>query len=392
MPKRKPNELYTSHSEEDAEPNQPVRPRMKFFEQKLERGKVTLFRALKLARGFERQKLGRRYKDATKQSDGATLTRLDAEILVLKKLDLTAAAEQHLYKTLLKIKSIASSDGLPAFVRESVQTAPTDAVTANVTARLYNANPVKEALARILVEVKLILGIKEPSVSKETVKSKKTAMNGFKSEVTQEPAPSQDTSPSSEPFANFDSESSSEEDNLSQARPLSPEYAVSASRKSAYAPAPTPPRGSTFLPSLTLGGYISNSESEASDDSEMDIGPRKNRRGQRARREIWEKKYGKKAKHLQAQPNPQSARGSRDKGWDPRRGAIEQGDRRRVKGPDRGHARPGGSGANVVPLKQRPKAKKRDDEGRLHPSWEAAKKAKEIKQTAQFQGKKIVFD
>jgi hypothetical protein len=35
---------------------------------------------------------------------------------------------------------------------------------------------------------------------------------------------------------------------------------------------------------------------------------------------------------------------------------------------------------------------KKDDAGTLHPSWEAAKKAKEAKQTAAFQGKKVVFE
>jgi len=35
---------------------------------------------------------------------------------------------------------------------------------------------------------------------------------------------------------------------------------------------------------------------------------------------------------------------------------------------------------------------KKDDAGPLHPSWEAAKKAKEAKQMASFQGKKVVFE
>ena len=40
-----------------------------------------------------------------------------------------------------------------------------------------------------------------------------------------------------------------------------------------------------------------------------------------------------------------------------------------------------------------PRKKHRDDQGSLHPSWEAAKKAKEAKKvTAAFEGKKISFD
>lgn len=75
---------------------------------------------------------------------------------------------------------------------------------------------------------------------------------------------------------------------------------------------------SAFLPTL-MGGYISNSESEASD---LDIAPslKKNRRGQRARQAIWEKKYGEKAKHFS---KPQQ--NTRDLGWDARRGAVGDG-------------------------------------------------------------------
>ncbi len=63
---------------------------------------------------------------------------------------------------------------------------------------------------------------------------------------------------------------------------------------------------SAFLPSL-MGGYISGSESA----SDIDVAPptRKNRRGQRARQAIWEKKYGEKAKHHQ------KAKDTRNSGW-----------------------------------------------------------------------------
>jgi hypothetical protein len=39
-----------------------------------------------------------------------------------------------------------------------------------------------------------------------------------------------------------------------------------------------------------------------------------------------------------------------------------------------------------------PKKTKRDDAGSLHPSWLAAKAAKEKKVDAKPQGKKVVFD
>lgn len=51
----------------------------------LESGKKSLFHALKLARGFERQKLGRRQKIATEnKADVERLSQLNAEISALK--------------------------------------------------------------------------------------------------------------------------------------------------------------------------------------------------------------------------------------------------------------------------------------------------------------------
>ncbi|KAL2119850.1 hypothetical protein VTJ04DRAFT_6811 [Mycothermus thermophilus] len=171
------------------------------------------------------------------------------------------------------------------------------------------------------------------------------------------------------------------------------------------------------LPAL-MTGYISGSESA----SEIDEAPvRKNRRGQRARQAIWEKKYGDKARHLQKQKN------ARDEGWDLKRGAVDPGAKPWKKGirnplldkgkKDKDAAADGGDsgqkggnpkGRTNGPAShagkstskdskpsQGPPPKKpqraRDDTGPLHPSWEAKRKAKE-QLTAPFQGKKITFD
>lgn len=149
-----------------------------------------------------------------------------------------------------------------------------------------------------------------------------------------------------------------------------------------------------FLPSL-MGGYISGSESEASD---IDVAPaaRKNRRGQRARQAIWEKKFKEQAKHLGKEKS------SRDAGWDLKRGAVDVSERtpwkQGIKTPFGKRSRDSGSGEQPQPQQghsepKRPRApRKKDDEGPLHPSWEARKKAKEQQQTAAFQGKRVVFD
>lgn len=50
----------------------------------LEQGKKALFRSLKVARGFERQKLGRRQKTAKAEKAEDDLIRFSAEVAVLK--------------------------------------------------------------------------------------------------------------------------------------------------------------------------------------------------------------------------------------------------------------------------------------------------------------------
>ena len=50
----------------------------------LEQVKKTLSKALKVARGFERQKLGRRQKVAKEQKEDAETARLAAEVIALK--------------------------------------------------------------------------------------------------------------------------------------------------------------------------------------------------------------------------------------------------------------------------------------------------------------------
>lgn len=152
--------------------------------------------------------------------------------------------------------------------------------------------------------------------------------------------------------------------------------------------------GSTFLPTL-MGGYWSGSESATDED---ETSPRKkNRPGQQARRALWEKKYGTGANHLKGQASSKT----RDNDWDPRRGARGAEDDRFTRGratTNGGNAalmkhRWQSTGENAVAVKPRARGMgKKDDTGPLHPSWEAAKKAKQAKQSASFQGKKVVFE
>lgn len=200
----------------------------------------------------------------------------------------------------------------------------------------------------------------------------------------------EDESSDSEEGSGSDSESESESESESDSDVSAISPLPKASRKDPEREDQVNRREGGILPSL-MGGYISGSESDASD---IDVAPaaRKNRRGQRARQAIWEKKFKDRAKHLSQE------KAGRDSGWDLKRGAVDGSARtpwkQGIKTPferrpdsrrdEQEHAAP-------EPRRPRPPTKK-DDEGPLHPSWEARKKAKEAQQTAAFQGKKITFD
>ncbi|TKA61283.1 hypothetical protein B0A55_11336 [Friedmanniomyces simplex] len=432
MPKRKRED----DAHDTPEPNNGAKAQR--VRHKLQHGTVKLGHAFKVAKGFERQKLGRRRKNAIAQSNAADVQRIDAE----------AAA----VKILMKIKAVAESSSLPAEVRKTV-TLSTDTAVLNVHARLCNSNPVKEVLPDVLKDIQQALGVKvmkDAGANKKRLRAKdhdalaigdsKGAAHrtetgrGASNERSRDNDSEEDGGGVSNGedasddgleryknrLASSDDEDDDDDDeNLDVdaiereleregvARKPSkaasqPEYDhkadldISDDGAESASPSPEPrkapaPKKSSFVPSLSMGGYISGSDSDIEDLNEA---PRKNRRGQRARQQIWEKKYGAKAQHLQKQ--------DRDKGWDPKRGATDGGGERRGK--DR--VRPGNSGANQEPVGMRKegvvarrpaaevKLKHRDDEGSLHPSWAAAKLAKEKKEAAPvaFQGKKITFD
>jgi len=393
-----------------------------------------------------------------------------------------------LYKSLLKSKPISTSPAFPAYIAAKVSQlaeAP-DTATANVTARLFNSNPVKAELAAVLSNIHHDLGVTPDKVPPKKKRLRATDYNDKPSSVpkSQKAAPDttskatkreelagecdslprspqrsvsvegEDASNSEGGSTDYDqyqsrlADSGSEDEveelgsdswegvasNSTQEPqdnaplpgdieatppPYHPSHSLSPSPSPSSSPSPPPPlrthppnpppttKQTTFLPSL-ISGYFSGSDSASapSDTEPSAAPPRKNRRGQQERRAIWEKKFGSGAKHLQA---GQQRAQNRDEGWDARRGASDGRGRGRGRGGMRGGMRGGGgrsrqqivSGANeeMVSDKRtagRRGAKRKQDEGPLHPSWEAKKKAKE-KAAARggavaFLGKKIVFD
>lgn len=436
----------------------PAEPPKKYnsnLEKKLDQGRELVFNAIKLVRRFERQKLSRRSKTAEADKNEKDIKRIDDEIRALNTLDVGDVTDRHIKKVFLKIKVISTSGKLPESIAAK-EYPSLDQAAANVTARLYKAPQVTDAMKRLVEAVRrevtpksstkaTILSADDPnenskdkqpsSVPKrsERLKDNRAEKPGMrsKSSLNEEEEEEEEVNSDVEetihvngqiedqngghdlsdegsihkqagsPQIGLESEedgSEAEESEADLARPslrrTNRSLSISSSDAEEFSKEST--RASTFLPSLTAGGYISDSDSEASDIN-ADIAPRKNRRGQRARQQIAERKYGASAKHIQ-KVREKEKRG-KNAGWDARRGAVPSegshvhADRARmISGlevesnfsKDRG----------VHSETRKPEKRKKDDEGPLHPSWVARKQAKEKEQSTlkQFAGKKVVFD
>lgn len=77
MPKRK-------RDDEDVQDDAGGGAKARRVEHKLKLGATKVGHAFKIAKGFERQKLGRRQKDAKSRGDASNVERIDAEIGALK--------------------------------------------------------------------------------------------------------------------------------------------------------------------------------------------------------------------------------------------------------------------------------------------------------------------
>ncbi|KAF2998559.1 hypothetical protein E8E13_005571 [Curvularia kusanoi] len=413
-----------------------------------------LVAALRLGAGFERQKHSRRKKTAVQKRDTKALSRLDEEYRVLKALDLEKVAEQHVRRTIAKVKSLKDHEALPDSARE-VEKADTDAARLNVLARLYKVAAVKKEVDALIDDLKDIVGSGAGPANAEAAGKVQAAERGDKkrkvavedegdddldmdmldlsdedgvaarllnariaapssgeesdadlSELERPPSiqdsdsddaldPDVDLAASDSEGGSFAGFSDAEDTDSASSISLTTTSKPKASNDAVK------PSASTFLPGLSHATYFSGDESA----SDLDEKPRKNRRGQRARQKIAEAKYGAKAKHIE--------KNERKQGWDAKRGAVSSdakpGNRRDRRAAEKGMKVKGGrgpviSGENAAPLgKRRDDAEtkkpgpKKDDTGPLHPSWAAAKAAKESKKLKIDLGgaktaKKITFD
>ncbi|KAF7553229.1 hypothetical protein G7046_g7152 [Stylonectria norvegica] len=144
------------------------------LQDRLDKHQDAIFRSLKTAKGFERQRLSKRLRD-----DGITADkkeRLEREVTVLKSLDLHQTARAHMFSSLLKVKPIAASEGLPVEIRRGLakpQLSEEENVAMhNVTSSLYNCAPVRKAVEAAIATACQELKVALPGKAKRVRKSK----------------------------------------------------------------------------------------------------------------------------------------------------------------------------------------------------------------------------
>ncbi|ROT42503.1 Bud-site selection protein [Sodiomyces alkalinus F11] len=144
------------------------RPSETELEQKLSEYQQELFRAIKAAKGLERQRLGKRLQRDKKNPE--KIQRLQREVVVLKSLDLRQTAQAHLAASLAKISAVADHPAIPDSIKQGppkLDLSGEDKISMhNVTSALYNFTEVREVIERAVNGVCLELELPIPENKK----------------------------------------------------------------------------------------------------------------------------------------------------------------------------------------------------------------------------------
>ncbi|KAG0693183.1 Bud-site selection protein [Suillus ampliporus] len=387
-----------------------------------------LFRkAAKKAKTFETQKILKKIKDARRKGDDDTVKDIEAQHVALKCFDPEHIADSALSTKIKKDKFLSQDPNLQSAMSKALSTSliapavPGSAV-GQVQSRLLSSKVLAADVSRVVEGLRRLLNPVERACHAEDdnadvppprKKKQKTQQKEGLSKVHPVDLPSDDA-----PSANIeddgwesgtvsdgnhsvqgDSEVDEGSDGEEEDNPASeggdddPPVLRGQPGQGRSKPAQ-----SAFLPSLSVGFIRGDSDTDFSDSEERAADAvKKNRRGQRARRAIWEKKFGRHANHVMKQkdaskasnrPGPPSSiaavrndhrhhmNGNRDSD-----GAPFSGRRRDARIPDKNR--------DDVSAYHTPGNRK--DERSLHPSWEAKKKQQNVA-IVPAQGTRIVFN
>ncbi|KAJ7670231.1 Bud-site selection protein [Mycena rosella] len=385
-------------------------------------------KAAKKARTFDTQRVVKKLKGLRKKDPAAAeIAVLEAELEELKTIDPDAIADTALRTRLLKDRHLAGSPALLAAMERELPAPPTPSsgttLPTKVHARLLSARTLGAAVTEAVDDLRAAVLPKETPADEEADENE----DGGDEDEDEDADGGEDDAAGWESGSVDGVDGDGDEDDgwesgsvLSDAPPAKKSAVVkptkAAATKSAKpATAPTKPTPSTsqFLPSLAVGFVRGGSSDSDLEDADVDVdagGERKNRRGQRARRAIWEKKYGRGANHKKKEAEEAAvaqvkakAKGKgrwtegaqvADGGWAKARPTSSSAPAHtapRTNAAPQTHAPAPRTPA--PPRTGAPKAKPHADAG-LHPSW-AAKKAMKEKLggggIVPSQGTKIVF-
>ncbi|GAO49357.1 Bud-site selection protein [Saitoella complicata NRRL Y-17804] len=392
-------------SDRQAAVNKAKELQKQLVEQKVFHANKEALKALKKAKTFETQKLVKRLKTAreAEEKDDAQILRLEAEMSALKEIDLPKLANVHISNKLHKRYDLVETGSLPDAVENPYKDSPDS--TKNVIARLFNTKVVKEVADTAVESVGRATGVVEKP---KAVDEKKEAKKARKKEAKAKARAAKEATARGEEISGSDAEDESEgsdeeevEDffdmgdasdeekvppvKKSKKRAASADFSDEDSAPPAKkekkekkatkeAKLPKKPDSTVFLPSLSAGYFSGGSDSDADREyAEFDKKERKNRMGQRARRALAEKKFGRHAAHVKKE---QEERQKEREAFDERKKKREVRDTIKAK-----------------ELAEK-EAKRRELEAKpVHPSWAAKQALKEKEKTiVPFQGKKITFD
>lgn len=161
MPKRKREDTERNV---DKIKDQAIRIKASRLKARFDQGVTQLTQALKLARGFDRQKMSRRISQAS--SDQAKLDRLKSEVEVLNGLQEGKVARRYLLKQCARTKRIAEAEGFVALfggsekVLEALKKdGAVGVVESNVLGRLMKSGPVSEVIPSIMKGIREVLAV-----------------------------------------------------------------------------------------------------------------------------------------------------------------------------------------------------------------------------------------
>ncbi|KAG2174108.1 hypothetical protein INT43_004128 [Umbelopsis isabellina] len=374
---------------------------------------------LKKSKALEVQKISKKTKEVRKLQESDqdnkkhqdTLEKLDQEASALRTLDLDQIATSATRNKINKLGSVKHSEisSLLSFTTDesgkskdnSLAQPEKSKILRDLETRLLNFKPIREEFAKVVKDVDATLqaGSGSQAAIETNVKEVEELNQGGddNDHDTADEADDEDIEMKEEEDSTGDQVDTSKRKRGSAAGDASqPKKKTKPKKESVKAKAAE----STFVGTLYSGSGDDDEEEQEekvskkkqkkskSDDwvddkfDEIYGAPKKNRPGQRARREKWEKLYGEEAKHVKSELEAQKAREERKLARQLKKSA---------------------SGGNKAPLGKKrtnasePGKKTESVPEQLHPSWEAKKQqqdlmAKALSGAGGLGNKKIVFE